>query len=366
MSRLRLPVGDALRDGFDEVDVQRVWRGIHGHAAAASDRRRAWRWGAPGVALAAAALILLLVLVPRGNAPVRPLELSDGGLPATLAAAAGEPERTVELSDGSRIVLGAGASLDVLSNEAGSFLTALRHGHTRFDVRPERDRRWVIECGIATVEVVGTAFSIDRGPDRVEVAVERGTVIVRGDRVPDQVQRLSTGERLVVTRPKPAVAGGPASAPERAASPSAGQPASAPSSTATPPTPSPTSAQAPIRIDDLVRRADAARAAGDVALATELLERVVNETSADDPRRALAALTLARLNMAQSPERASRALSSALASTPPGLEEDVLARLVEARARAGDREGARQAAQRYERRFPSGARLAEVRRWIAE
>ena len=28
MTRLPLPVGDALRDGFTEVDVQRVWRGI--------------------------------------------------------------------------------------------------------------------------------------------------------------------------------------------------------------------------------------------------------------------------------------------------------------------------------------------------
>ncbi len=361
MTRLSLPVGDTLRDGFTEVDVQRVWRGIQGRHAAAAPSGRTRRWVVPVAVLAAAAMALLLFLPPRATRETGPLLLAGGGEPRILVAPATVPEYSVELTDGSRIVLAAGATLDVLSNEPRSFLTALRRGRSRFDVRPATNRRWVIECGLATVEVVGTAFTVDRHPDRVEVVVERGTVLVRGDRVPDRVQRLSAGERLLIEAPRAA-----APPPTAAATATPPAPPSASSRDGAPTAPPRRAAGTADPIDDLVRRADAARARGDTALAAELLERVVGEAPPGDPRRALAALTLARLDGGRSPVRASRALDRALADAPPGLEEDVLARLVEARARAGDRGGARRAAIEYERRFPSGARLAEVRRWITE
>jgi len=354
-------VGDALRDGFTEVDVQRVWRGIQARGAAAPARDRARRWTVP-VAVLAAAAALLLFLWPRAARDSGPLRLAGGGEPQVLVGPATVAEQTVELTDGSRIVLAAGTTLDVLSNEPGSFLTALRRGRSRFDVRPHPDRRWVIECGLATVEVVGTAFTVDRRPDRLEVAVERGTVLVRGDRVPDQIQRLSAGERLVIEAPRGSSAPAAPAHPVPAASTPASE-ASPDGATSAPRRPG-TRAGDPV--DELVRRADAARARGDVALAAELLERAVSEAPPGDPRRALAALTLARLDGSRAPDRASRALDRALSDAPSGLQEDVLARLVEARARAGDREGARRAAAEYEQRFPAGARLAEVRRWTAE
>lgn len=361
MSRLPIPVGKTLRDGFTEVDVQRVWRGIQTRGAAATARDRARRWTVPAAVLAAAAA-LLLFLSPRAARDSGPLRLAGGGEPRVLVGPATAAEQTVELTDGSRIVLAAGATLDVLSNEPGSFLTALRRGRSRFDVRPDPDRRWVIECGLATVEVVGTAFTVDRRPDRLEVAVERGTVLVRGDRVPDQVQRLAAGERLVIEAPRGA------SAPAAPAHPAPAASTAAREASPDRALPAPRRAGAPAGdpIDELVLRADAARASGDVALAAELLERAVREAPPGDPRRALAALTLARLDGGRAPDRASRALDRALSDAPSGLQEDVLARLVEARARAGDREGARSAAAEYEQRFPAGARLAEVRRWAAE
>ncbi len=361
MTRLPLPVGDALRDGFTEVDVQRVWRGIQARGAAATARDRARRWTVP-VAVLAAAAALLLFLSPRAARDSGPLRLAGGGEPQVLLGPATVAEQTVELTDGSRIVLAAGTTLDVLSNEPGSFLTALRRGRSRFDVRPDPDRRWVIECGLATVEVVGTAFTVDRRPDRLEVAVERGTVLVRGDRVPDQVQRLSAGERLVIEAPR----GSSAPAAPAHPVPAASTPASEASPDGATSAPRRAGTRAGDPIDELVRRADAARSRGDVALAAELLERAVSEAPPGDPRRALAALTLARLDGSRAPDRASRALDRALSDAPSGLQEDVLARLVEARARAGDREGARRAAAEYELRFPAGARLAEVRRWTAE
>jgi hypothetical protein len=42
-----------------------------------------------------------------------------------------------------------------------------------------------------------------------------------------------------------------------------------------------------------------------------------------------------------------------------------MATLVEAHARAGQREGAAQAAHAYEERYPKGRREAEVRRWAS-
>ena len=71
--------------------------------------------------------------------------------------------------------------------------------------------------------------------------------------------------------------------------------------------------------------------------------------------------------MTQAPERAERALSAVLkAGAARGLEEDVLARLVEARARMGNPSGAQSLARDYQRRFPEGAHRAEVERWAAE
>jgi len=50
---------------------------------------------------------------------------------------------------------------------------------------------------------------------------------------------------------------------------------------------------------------------------------------------------------------------------PRGLLEDAQARLVQAHARAGQWEQAREAAARYEQLYPEGYRLQDVRRWAA-
>ena len=61
---------------------------------------------------------------------------------------------------------------------------ATRRGGVRFEVEPDGPRRWTIETGLATVEVVGTVFEVERAPGAVDVRVERGVVVVRGERVP--------------------------------------------------------------------------------------------------------------------------------------------------------------------------------------
>ncbi len=117
--------------------------------------------------------------------------------------------------------------------------------------------------------------------------------------------------------------------------------------------------------DDLFALADVARLSGHPADAVAPLARIVAEYAADS-RAPLAAFTLGRveLDALSQPAPAAGAFERAIAlGLPRSLEGDAYARLVEARARAGDAAGARAAASEYERRFPAGERTSEVRKW---
>jgi len=351
MAKLAGPLKSTLDEGYTEADLQRMWRGVQVRSARRSLGVSQGRWLVGGASLAVAAAVVVAVFWPR-HPTVEPLALVGGGLPALFESPRGE--RRYGLADGSAITLGPGGRIEVLSNDGSSFSTVLRRGRATFDVHPGGPRRWTVEGGLATVEVVGTEFTLERGPDRLAIAVSRGVVLVRGERVPDRVQKLVGGSQLVVHGPQ-------AAAPSAQPVPSAvATPSAAPSATRVPPSP-PGS-----ELDRLMRRADRARRAGDPDTACALLEQAVREAGSD-PRGSLAALTLARITMVRAPERAERALATVLkAGAARGLEEDVLARLVEARARMGDPSGARDLARDYQRRFPNGAHRTEVERWTAQ
>jgi transmembrane sensor len=350
-ARLRLPLRSTIQDGFDEGDVMRIWRGLRVR------RPHPARWWAAGLATASA--VALCLAVPRFSTGDRPgpLQLASGGLPGTLVAEQ-QPQRLV-LADRSAIVASPHTTLDVLANDAKLFLTALRRGAIHVQVQPAGPRWWVVECGAVSVEVVGTEFEVVRGPAHVVVSVDRGVVVARGAGVPDHVQRLAAGDRLIIPAVEAATAA-PVVAPA-ATEPEAATPGMGP----TPAEAAGVSSRAGSP-DDLIRRADVARRAGDLALAKRLLGQAM-DTSQGSPAGAVAALTLARLSMSDEPAAAATVLTRALrAGMPRGLEEDARARLVEARARSGDREGASRAADEYSRRFPEGARSQEVGRWIAD
>jgi len=113
----------------------------------------------------------------------------------------------------------------------------------------------------------------------------------------------------------------------------------------------------------LLQEADRARRAGLDARALSLLKRVMREQPASQ-EAAIAGFTAARMLMVARPNEAAAALRVSLAAGAPGsLREDVMARLVEAYARAAQRELAARAADAYRRQFPKGRRAAEVERW---
>jgi transmembrane sensor len=359
-ARLRLPLRSTIRDGFNEGDVMRLWRGLQ---ARRPHRRMGWRLA---LGLAATSALALWLIVPRLGAGHRPgpLRLASGGVPAELVA--GPRSERLELADGSSIAATPHTKIDVLANDARLFLTALRQGAIRIAVQPGGPRRWVVECGPVSIEVVGTEFTVERAANEVVVAVMRGVVVVRGVRVPDHVQRVSAGERLAIpTAEAPPPEAGPAPM-KQATVPSPGKSTAEPARVLSPTEPGGAARAVDSRPDDMIRRADAARRAGDRALAKRLLGQVL-EMAPGSPSAAVAALTLARLSMAEDPAGAAAVLATALhTGVPRGLEEDMRARLVEAHIRSGDKESARDAAREYHRRFPQGVRSSEVRRWVAE
>ncbi len=382
------PICRVLEDPVDERRVARMWRRIE---ARRSGRPRRLDLGVLGWAAAGALLALCaLVVVGRfsaspGSGPPAiasvtrgPLLLKDGK-PLTLTEVPpGGTAQTLALSDGSEVVLEPATVLDPLVAADREVVLLLPRGRATFHVEPGGPRRWLIEAGLATVEVVGTRFTVTRNEGSVKVEVEHGIVLVRGPTVPNGVARLEATQSIVVTA-------APASAP----APS-GEPAAPPVPSARPQAPHGTwrdqaaqgqyadaygalgaagvarETEAAGSADVLFALADVARLSGHPADAVAPLERLVSAYSTS-PRAPLAAVTLGRIELGLGrPGDAARALDRALAlGVPAGLQEDVYARLVEAHVKAGEHAAAAVAKDDYVRRFPGGRRRADVERWLA-
>lgn len=361
MTRLRAPLKDHLDDPVSEQEMRRIWGGVQEKRAQSRARREVRvvaKLGAIGFAAAVVAVLLVRgssLFVSRAPGPL----LVGDAAPSALDGRQG----SVELSDGSRIDLAPNARLDVVDNSSRAFVSVLHAGRATFDVQPGGPRRWTIEAGLASVEVVGTRFSVARDADGVEVVVEHGIVLVRGERVPDRIQRLTAGQHLRVTVPALAVAPPTASARDALASPATQGAPAEPNRVVPVP-----SASAGLGFDALLKRADAERRAGNLTSAEGTLEAAV-AAAPDRGRAALAAFTLGKLLLDGSgrPSDAARAFSRAVALGPPAaIAEDALARLVEAEGRAGHLDRARAAARQYVASYPNGAKLYAVNRWLEE
>jgi transmembrane sensor len=418
---MRFPLKHHLQDPVDEAALQRIAQEIDARVPA---RRR--RRGLP-LALAAAAMvgaaIAAFALVHRDPGP---LLLADGRVFAAVDAAG--TARDISLSDGSRISLSAGARIEPLESSGSVFSAMLTRGRADFDVHPRGPRHWIIECGLATVEVVGTEFACERGPGRLRVAVRRGVVLVRGECVPDRARRISAGETLDVsedaTRLQPAAtstpvreilpdnAGSIAIPNSSSAAGTGGQSQPVPTRIAmgtlngfpyppatgsgeqSPPAPTRIASARSWRdlarhgrhgeafavlgpdglqreskrlgVNDLLVLADVARLSGHPAEAVAPLERILIDF-ASDAHAPLAAFALGRLELDSlgRAQAAAVALNKALTlGIPRSLREDVRARLVEAYARGGDPGAARRAAAAYFDEFPHGRHTRAIESWL--
>lgn len=358
MSSLKFPLKDGLRDPADEAAVSRMWQAIDARFPQRRSRRSLSVIVAPLVAAAAGVAVVAFLRHDPG-----PLRMVDGS--AIVAVDAPPAGTRLALSDGSTIELTAGARLEPIESSASSFVAVLERGDARFEVTPGGPRRWQIECGLATVEVVGTKFSCARSPHGLHVGVERGVVLVRGERIVNHVRRLTAGESMDIVDEAPAGPG----AEKTTAHEAAGEAAPATPAVAEGPVPAggaggtratsgPTwrelarsghhreafatlGAQGIRRevkrlgIADLFALADVARLSGHPAEAVAPLQRIVDGFAADR-QSPLAAFALGRLQLddLNQPRAAAASFSRALElGAPQSLRDAVRARLAEAQAR---------------------------------
>lgn len=110
--------------------------------------------------------------------------------------------REIDLSDGSRVTLGARSAIDV-RYAARERRVILRQGEAFFAVAREASRPFVVVADDTLIRVLGTQFNVHRESQRVRVAVKEGAVEVvraRGGDVsgaPPARYRLAAGERIV-------------------------------------------------------------------------------------------------------------------------------------------------------------------------
>lgn len=296
---------------------------------------------------------------PRAPEPLRLPTTVASNMPPTAAV----EERHMEFEDGSQLELLDPATRVVVDEVVRERVSVrLLSGRVRVDVVPRKERAFRVECGLVSVEVLGTAFELRREGERTHVSVLRGRVAVHA---PEGSVQLSADEAgwfpRVPDEPKPRL--------QR-------------KSTKAPPSDGNWRAQAqrgdykrafellPIGpdavhddVESLLLAADAARLSGHPAQAVPFLRQVA-ERHAKDPRASLAAFTLGGLllNQLERPREAdiayARARSLSLSAT---LAQDALARQVEAAQRAGDAPRVRELAREYLRRYPDGRRVQWVR-----
>lgn len=85
--------------------------------------------------------------------------------------------RRLPLPDGSVAMINTDSALSV-ALERDIRRVSLDHGQAWFQVAKDRARPFVVDAGIALVRAVGTAFSVERRDQGVEIAVTEGSVAV--------------------------------------------------------------------------------------------------------------------------------------------------------------------------------------------
>lgn len=296
------PIKELLDTTPDERVVRRTWDAIDARLHRRSPRRYVF------AGLAAAACALLVFVKLRGGADTAldiPLDLTG----------------TTTLADGSEIAVARG-HLELIESSPKAVRMLAPDGDARFSITPGGPRKWTIDAGLVQVEVVGTIFRVARDASGVTVSVERGIVVVRGEHVPGLSQRLVAGGALHVAAEKTAVV-----APVPVPAPTPPVVAVDPPPVVAPPHPvakPPTSAE-------LLARADALRAKGDLAGAVVVLDAI--GSTPGDPLAGMARFTRARVlvDLGRRAEAATDFERAIAAGLPAALEAKARARLAELR-----------------------------------
>jgi len=165
-----------LRSERARVPAARASVGVRGRAAPAwsqrvQGRRRTWALPvAAGVALAAGVSAWRAVAGPASGAGAMQVTSTGPGQRAT-----------VELRDGTQVVLGVASTLRYPASFGARSRDVSLTGEAYFDVVHDEGRPFVVRAGGAVAEDLGTAFVVRAYPDdaRVRVVVAEGKVALR-------------------------------------------------------------------------------------------------------------------------------------------------------------------------------------------
>lgn len=358
-----------LEPRLSEERLERNWQAIESRLPTA---RRRHGHAARLFALAAIATVVLAIAMTRFIRTTPARGAIDG---AILETAAGQ-QQSLELGDGSQLVLGSATKLRLERVSGNEIRLRLEAGSLDASVTHVAGRPFTVTAGAVEVHVVGTKFRVelDASVGDILVGVTEGRVaLTRSDGMPAP-SSLGAGETWALGREPP-----------RTEEPTASPDASAPSAAANSPVRSATptlsrrfrdlwrdgrvgaawaelpSAQLDAIIgtsspQDLLAVAECARMNAhprDAARAFDSLRKRFRT----DPRAPLAAVELGRLRLNElgAPLDAKEAFEDAITLDPAGsFREDADARIVEALEAAGLTAECVERRERYLRLYPSG------------
>ena len=362
MSELRAPLREHLDVEPSPAAVEETWHAIAARRARPRTSRLPWAVAAAAVA----ALVFVVVRAPSTTLAPPPVSTID------VPSGAFAPEILAE-PDGTRIAVMPGGRLVPIVRRPEHVEWRVARGEVFFDVAHMTARRFVVDCGLAEVAVVGTRFGVTVDDEVVRVGVEHGVVEVTAA---GRVERVAAGEAIEVRGTAPTIHRIDPSSPPPAARALDPEPPDAPPAKqrevgkAAPRPADPTGPEPPEPVEDRapdpLATADRARAEGRTDDAIAVLSTFV-ESHPDDPQAGLASFMLGRLWQEDraEPARAADEMERAIRlGLPKAIEERALARIVECAVRANDKRRARDAARRYLDHHPNGRSAAEIRRWV--
>ena len=102
--------------------------------------------------------------------------------------------KLLSLKDGSQLFLNANSQVKVVMGEHSRYVELIK-GEVYFEVAKDTSRPFIVDAGDVQVNVVGTAFNVDRRVDQVTIDVTEGLVKSQADR---EIQ-LMAGQAVTAT-----------------------------------------------------------------------------------------------------------------------------------------------------------------------
>jgi transmembrane sensor len=273
---------------------------------------------------------------PSSSAQTPDLRLAGGAeferLTGPEPTASGKP-RLVTFEDGSTLTAVTTDTLvEPLAMTERDVTLRLVSGVVDVSVAKGGGRKWTIEAGELSVEVVGTQFTVSRTFQQSAVTVKEGVVLVRSPKLTDGAQRLSAGNSVQFALHEPNTETAAAS------------------------------------LEALQDKADAARQAGDLRAASAHLQRLLRSFP-KDARTGVAAFQLALVTqqLGAPVTQVVAAFETALTKAHgQSLRQDCYWRLVLALEHAGQTQRARERAEQSLSAYPKGRYAGELKRRIHE